>query len=103
MRWEADEMRHTKPRNRLIPLAAAGAFVMALAGPAGAQESKDPIKLTIHDWTGPYVTTHIMAGVLESMGYNVELVQSWIVNMVGKRSRHEDMESKGVVVRHRSE
>ena len=54
-------------------LAAAG-----LAGPvtAAAVESKDPIKLTIHDWTGQYITTQIMGAVLEEMGYNVEYVQA---------------------------
>ena len=39
-------------------------------------ESEDPIKLTIHDWTGQYITTHIMGAVLEEMGYNVEYVQA---------------------------
>ena len=34
-------------------------------------ESKDPIKLTIHDWTGQYVTTHIMGEVLKKAGYNI--------------------------------
>ncbi|GIS37298.1 MAG: hypothetical protein Ct9H90mP9_3280 [Pseudomonadota bacterium] len=31
-------------------------------------ESKDPIKLTIHDWTGQYVTTHIMGEFLKKAG-----------------------------------
>jgi len=36
-------------------------ILMSLAIPASAAvESKDPIKLTIHDWTGQYLTTHIM-------------------------------------------
>ena len=39
-------------------------------------ESKDPIKLTIHDWTGQYVTTHIMGEVLKKAGYNIEYVQA---------------------------
>ncbi len=43
---------------------------------AGAPESEDPIKLTIHDWTGQYITTHIMGEVLARMGYNVEYVQA---------------------------
>ena len=37
-------------------------------------ESKDPIKLTLHDWTGQLITTNIMAEVLKEAGYNVELV-----------------------------
>ena len=51
---------------------------LSLAGSARAQvpESEDPIKLTLHDWTGQYITTEIMGRVLESMGYNVEYVQA---------------------------
>lgn len=45
--------------------------------PATAEvESDDPIKLTLHDWTGQLITTNIMAAVLEEAGYNVELVQA---------------------------
>ena len=51
---------------------------LSLAGSATAQvpESQDPIKLTLHDWTGQYITTEIMGRVLQSMGYNVEYVQA---------------------------
>lgn len=57
---------------------AAGAFVMASAMPALAQapESDEPIILTLHDWSGQYITTTIMGNVLKSMGYNVEYVQA---------------------------
>ncbi|MCH8000572.1 MAG: ABC transporter substrate-binding protein, partial [Proteobacteria bacterium] len=84
-------MRQAKIKTRLTSLAVAAAFAAAagLAAPtwAGAVESKDPIKLTIHDWTGQYVTTHIMAGVLESMGYNVELVTAdYIAQFAGLES-----------------
>jgi len=55
-------------------------LVMAiiLAGSAFAEEpkSKDPIKLTIHDWTGQYITTHMMGRVLEEMGYKVKYIQA---------------------------
>ena len=37
-----------------------------------AVESKDPIKLTLHDWTGQLITTNIMAEVLKKAGYNLE-------------------------------
>ncbi len=54
-----------------------GASVMALgAGIAGAQESSDPIKLTLHDWTGQLITTQLMGDVLQKAGYNVEYVQA---------------------------
>jgi len=50
---------------------------LSLAGAAQAQvESSDPIRLTLHDWTGQLITTNIMARVLEEAGYNVELVQA---------------------------
>ncbi|NGM45732.1 ABC transporter substrate-binding protein [Rhodobacter sp. SGA-6-6] len=53
------------------------ALALALAAPALAQvESDDPIKLTLHDWTGQLITTNLMAAVLEEAGYNVELVQA---------------------------
>jgi len=41
---------------------------------AAAPESTDPIKLTLHDWTGQLITTQLMAEVLKKAGYNVELV-----------------------------
>lgn len=44
--------------------------------PAAAQESADPIKLTLHDWTGQLITTEIMGEVLKKAGYSVEYVQA---------------------------
>nr|WP_244658920.1 ABC transporter substrate-binding protein [Ciceribacter thiooxidans] len=41
-----------------------------------AQESTDPIKLTLHDWTGQLITTNIMGEVLKKAGYSVEYVQA---------------------------
>lgn len=57
---------------------AAGALACAAIAPAAAQapESDEPIILTLHDWTGQYITTTIMGEVLTSMGYNVEYVQA---------------------------
>ena len=59
--------------------AAAAAFMAgaALSGPAlGEAESQDPIKITLHDWTGQFITTKIMGEVLKKAGYNVEYVQA---------------------------
>jgi glycine betaine/proline transport system substrate-binding protein len=56
--------------------AAAIALAACLALPATAQESSDPIKLTLHDWTGQLITTQIMGEVLKAAGYNVEYVQA---------------------------
>ncbi|QYK39843.1 MAG: ABC transporter substrate-binding protein [Paracoccaceae bacterium] len=47
-----------------------------LASTAMAQESADPIKLTLHDWTGQLITTQLMGEVLKKAGYNVEYVQA---------------------------
>ena len=61
---------------RLTTAAFAGAMTAAIgfSTPSAAQvpESKDPIILTIHDWTGQYITTHIMGRVLEEIGYTVK-------------------------------
>ena len=69
--------------------AAAAIAVLAIGTPAAAAapESKDPIILTIHDWTGQYITTHIMGRVLEKMGYNVEYQQAdYIAQFAGLES-----------------
>lgn len=48
-----------------------------LAAPvANAVESDDPIKLTLHDWTGQLISTRIMGSVLQKAGYNIEYVQA---------------------------
>lgn len=48
-----------------------------IAGSAQAEvESNDPLILTLHDWTGQLITTHIMGRVLEEMGYNVKYQQA---------------------------
>ncbi len=52
-----------------------------------AVESKDPIKLTLHDWTGQFVTTRIMGEVLKKAGYNIEFVQAdYIAQFAGLKS-----------------
>ncbi len=59
----------------------------AFSASATAVESKDPIKLTIHDWTGQLVTTYLMGDVLKSMGYNVQYVEAdYIAQFAGLES-----------------
>ncbi|MCX7889977.1 MAG: ABC transporter substrate-binding protein [Rhodobacteraceae bacterium] len=53
-----------------------GAAALLAALPAWSQESTDPIRLTLHDWTGQLITTTIMGEVLKKAGYNVEYVQA---------------------------
>ena len=36
-------------------------FFIGFSSSLSAVESKDPIKLTLHDWTGQLITTNIMA------------------------------------------
>ena len=74
---------------KLAVAAGALAAMMTFAGPAAADvpESKDPIKLTLHDWTGQYLTTTIMGRVLQELGYNIEYVQAdYIAQFAGLES-----------------
>jgi len=59
-------------------LLAAGALaaVLASGAPAMAQDSGDPIKITLHDWTGQLITAHIMGEVLKKAGDTVDYVQA---------------------------
>ncbi|MEQ9487787.1 MAG: ABC transporter substrate-binding protein [Alphaproteobacteria bacterium] len=61
---------------------------LGVAGTAVADvESKDPIKLTLHDWTGQLITTKIMGSVLKKAGYNVEYVQAdYIAQFAGLKT-----------------
>ncbi len=64
-----------KTLRNLLSALALGASLATIALPAAAApESTDPIKLTLHDWTGQLITTQLMAEVLKKAGYNVELV-----------------------------
>lgn len=67
-------MHHTRSRGSVVGIAAAALAFAAGAG--AAQESTDPIRLTLHDWTGQNITTRLMGEVLEEAGYNVEYVQA---------------------------
>ena len=60
----------------LLNAAGVIAFTATVGLPAVAQESSDPIKLTLHDWTGQLITTQIMGEVLKQAGYTIEYVQA---------------------------
>ena len=66
-------MRFFTLKHAAFALAFSGAVALA---PAAAQESADPIKLTLHDWTGQLITTEIMGEVLKKAGYSVDYVQA---------------------------
>ena len=55
-------------------LNAAGAIAMsaAIGFPAIAQESSDPIKIALFDWTSVNLNAKILGGILEKLGYTVE-------------------------------
>ena len=59
-----------KFNNKIITLMSV-VFLFA-AHTVRAEDSKDPIKMTLHDWTGQLITTNIMAEVLKKAGNNVE-------------------------------
>lgn len=63
-------------RSLLMSIAAAGLAAMPLASAVAAPESKDPIKITLNDWTGELISAHLMGGILKKAGYNVEYVQA---------------------------
>ena len=57
------------------------------ATPALAAESDDPIKLTLHDWSGQLITTNLMGEVLKKAGYNIEYVQAdYIAQFAGLKT-----------------
>lgn len=67
-----------KPLIRLTSTLLTGALIsVGMANTASAEvESTDPIKITLHDWTGQFITTKIMGEALKKGGYNVEYVQA---------------------------
>ena len=73
---------------RAVAGAAALAMSVFMAASATAEvESKDPIKLTLHDWTGQLITTQIMGEVLKKAGYNIEYVQAdYIAQFAGLKT-----------------
>ncbi len=79
----------SKWRKSLTGLAAATAMCVTLGSAAALAdvESKDPIKITLHDWTGQFITTKIMGSVLMKAGYNVEYVQAdYIAQFAGLKT-----------------
>ena len=64
---------------------AAGVF--AATSVMAQVESTDPIKLTLHDWSGQLINTQIMGAILEEAGYNVQYVQAdYIAQFAGLKT-----------------
>lgn len=69
-------IRTTTARRLMCATMLAGVFAATPAFAQGVPESDDPILMTINDWTGQEITTRLMGGVLEEMGYEVDYVQA---------------------------
>jgi len=64
---------------------AAGVFAATTA--MAEVESTDPIKMTLHDWSGQLINTQIMGAILEEAGYNVQYVQAdYIAQFAGLKT-----------------
>ena len=62
-------------------------IAMLAAAPVFAADSDDPIKLTLHDWSGQLITTTLMGEVLKEAGNNVEYVQAdYIAQFAGLKT-----------------
>jgi len=61
-----------KFRNTLI--AGASAILLSATGVAKAADSTKPIVIPIHNWSSQVVMAHVIGGIFESMGNNVEYV-----------------------------
>ncbi|WP_020593577.1 ABC transporter substrate-binding protein [Kiloniella laminariae] len=77
-------------RTSRFAVALLGSLALSTLNVATSQadvESNDPIKLTLHDWTGQLLTTKIMGSVLQNTGYNVEYVQAdYIAQFAGLKN-----------------
>jgi len=77
---------------RLAPALAGLGMLAGAAMPAAAVESTDPIKITLHDWTGQLLSAHIMGEVLQKAGYNVEYVQAdYLAQFAGLKTGDLDL------------
>jgi|TARA_R110002072_G_scaffold11431_9_gene51663 glycine betaine/proline transport system substrate-binding protein len=75
-----------------LALGAVASLYLVASSPALAAESTDPIKLTLHDWTGQLITTKLMGEVLKKDGYNIEYVQAdYIAQFAGLKTGDLDV------------
>ena len=76
-----------KQQSVCVPCLALSLVMGSMGSVAFAAESDDPIKLTLHDWTGQLITTQLMGEVLKKGGYNVDYVQAdYIAQFAGLKS-----------------
>lgn len=62
-----------------------GAFLMLSGSAVGAgSDSKDPIIITLNDWTGQHISSYLMGEALKRMGYKVTYTQAdYIAQLTG--------------------
>jgi len=77
---------------RSVTTAVTVGLLVAFSAPALAEDSKDPIKMTLHDWTGQLITTRLMGEALKNAGLNVEYVQADYLDDVVPRRVAIDLE-----------
>ncbi|EBA14896.1 ABC transporter binding protein [Roseobacter sp. SK209-2-6] len=74
-------------RQNLNVLAALTLATAVSTSSAWAAESSDPIRLTLHDWSGQLINTKIMGSILQEAGYKVEYVQAdYIAQFAGLKT-----------------
>lgn len=79
-------MKRNKILSMVIGVTTALGIVLS-GGASALADSKEPIKLTLHDWTGQLLTTKIMGEVLKKGGYNIDYVQAdYIAQFAGLKS-----------------
>lgn len=69
-------MKKTLLRPPMLRTLRASLLAAALAGPSLAQESGDPIRMILNDWTGQLISAQIMGEALKREGFNIEYVQA---------------------------
>ena len=80
-------MQRSRLFRGLVGAAALGVAAFAYQPAQAEVESTDPIKITLHDWTGQLITTNIMGEVLKKAGYNIEyVVADYIAQFAGLKS-----------------
>ncbi len=59
---------------KLKSIIAAAALCFAGSGTTLAMDSKDPIKIPVHNWSSQIVMSHVVGDLFKKLGDNVEYV-----------------------------
>lgn len=76
--------------NKVVSAMVGAVAMFGIAGGVSSNSfasSDEPIKLTLHDWTGQLITTKIMGEVLKQGGFNIQYVQAdYIAQFAGLKT-----------------